>query len=313
MRSRVSLLITIALLVASELSACSPAHHARRSPHRPIPTSRAQRWIRAVDESGGRLLQVTIPGSGSGFVARKALVYLPPAAQRRNVRLPVLLLLHGEPGGPRDWIDKSTLLPILDAFAKRRHGAAPVVVMPDINGGRRADTECVSTAAGDVEKYLTSDVPAYVQAHYPVVTSRTGWAIGGVSEGGMCSIMLSLRHQNRFSVFVDISGLSRPTVGRTDNRRATLARLFAGSVSAYDRHDPLWLLARYRYPDLAGWFGTGADDSRGRAAQDRLVAAARRAGIRVVAHLEPGAHHWHVWDRALARSLPWLWTRLSRG
>ena len=245
-------------------------------------------------------------------MAREALVYLPPAARRAGVHLPVLLLLHGEPGGPKDWLDKSTLLPILDGFAKRHHGAAPVVVMRDINGARHGDTECVSTAKGDVEKYLTTDVPAYVEAHYPVTRSRTEWAVGGASEGGMCSLMLALRHGSRFTTFVDLSGLTRPTVGRTDNRSATLNQLFGGSMSAYDQHDPLWLLARHRYPDLAGWFATGADDTHARAAQNRVVVAAGRAGISTVARLEPGGHAWGVWDRALAACLPWLWARLTR-
>lgn len=314
-RSRISLLSAATLLVAGQLAACTPAHHAHGSPNRPIASGRVQRWIRNIDRSGGRLLQATIPGTTSGFVARAAPVYLPPAARQRGrrLRLPVLLLLHGEPGGPHDWIDKSTLLHALNRFANRHHGAAPVVVMPDINGARHEDSECVSTANGDVEKYLTSDVPAYVEAHYPVATSRSAWAIGGVSEGGMCSLMLALRHQDRFSAFVDLSGLTRPTLGRTDNRSATLNKLFGGSVSAYDEHDPLWLLARHRYPDLAGWFATGADDTHVRAAQEQAAAAARRAGINTVTRVEPGAHDWSVWDRALAKSLPWLWGRLTRG
>jgi S-formylglutathione hydrolase FrmB len=266
-----------------------------------------QRWIRGIDRSGGRLLRRSIPGRTSGFAARAALVYVPPAARHPDAHLPVLLLLHGEPGGPQDWIRHSTLLRSLNDFAAQHHGSAPVVVMPDINGAPHRDTECV----GDAEQYLATDVPDYVRAHFPVASSAQRWAVGGVSEGGWCSLMLALRHEQRFRSFVDLSGLTRPTVGRTDDPGATVERLFGGSRSAYRQHDPMWLLAQHRFTSLSGWFAVGARDTRAAAAQARVVSAARRAGITVSARLEPGAHDWGVWDRAITQCLPWLWARLG--
>jgi len=52
--------------------------------------------------AAGVVSTVVIPGSVSGFAARPAWVYLPPAALVRNPpALPVLVLLHGQPGSPR--------------------------------------------------------------------------------------------------------------------------------------------------------------------------------------------------------------------
>lgn len=281
--------------------------------HRPAPrAAHKQEQMRRHRPKHGRLLRRVIPGRTSGFAARKALVYLPPAAQRTGARLPVLLLLHGEPGSPSDWLRKSTVLATLSAFAKRRAGAAPIVVMPDINGGLHADTECVSTAHGNVEQYLAQDVPDYVRAHFPAAPQPARWAVGGVSEGGMCSLLLALRYPQRFPTFVDLSGLARPTLGPTDDPPRTVAGLFHGSWAAYRQHDPLWLLHRRRYPALAGWLSAGAADTRTRDALQRVAAAARRAGIRIQQQTEPGGHGWGAWDQAFRQCLPWLWTRLAR-
>lgn len=309
LRSRTTLLSVVVVLGAAVLG-----YLVVTSQHRPAhPASQVHHQLRGHRPPRGRLLRRVIPGQTSGFVGRKALIYLPPAAERPGARLPVLLLLHGEPGSPSDWLDKSTVLPTLSAFAAHHSGAAPIVVMPDINGTRQADTECVATAHGDVERYLATDVPAYVRAHFRAAAQPRRWAVGGVSEGGMCSLLLALRHPQRFPTFVDLSGLTRPTLGRTDAPRRTVAGLFGGSWATYRQHDPLWLLRRRRYPAMAGWLAAGQTDTRARAALQRVAAAAQRAGITTEQHIEPGGHGWRAWDRAIQQCLPWLWERLTRG
>lgn len=307
---RTTLLAVVVLAGVAVLTYLVTTSHAHARP--PHPARAARSAMGGHRPVHGRLVRRAIPGRTSGFAARPALIYLPPAAQRPNARLPVLLLLHGEPGGPTDWLRKSTVLSTLSAFAAHHSGAAPIVVMPDINGTRHGDTECVSTARGNVERYLTTDVPAYVLAHLPAAAHSTRWAIGGVSEGGMCSLLLALRHPQRFSTFVDLSGLTRPTLGRTDNPARTVAGLFGGSWTSYRQHDPLWLLRRDRYPTLAGWLAAGATDTDARDAQRRVATAAGRAGIAIRQRIEPGGHSWHDWDAAISQCLPWLWSRLTR-
>ena len=54
----------------------------------------------------GQVVPLTVPPTASNFSARQAQVYLPPAwfaAQRPA--LPVVMLMHGEPGDPSDWAD----------------------------------------------------------------------------------------------------------------------------------------------------------------------------------------------------------------
>lgn len=52
----------------------------------------------------GEVSKVAIPGAVSGFAAREAEVYLPPAyLSTPRARLPVLVLLAGQPASPTDW------------------------------------------------------------------------------------------------------------------------------------------------------------------------------------------------------------------
>jgi S-formylglutathione hydrolase FrmB len=312
----------IGLAVTAGCTATPPPRPLRSAPSvttRPSPTLSRRRSasasvlppaVRAAPRSGGRVVTRSIPGGSSGFRARPAIIWLPPAlATQPTWRPPVLELLHGTPGAPTNWVDLGAARTTLNAFAAAHGGRAPIVVMPDINGTARGDTECTRTPyGGNVEQYLAVDLPRWVETHYRVSSAR--WAVAGVSEGGTCSAMLALRNRSRFAVFGDLSGLARPTVGHTDDSTTTIRILFRGSRSAYDRHDPLWLLDHSRYPTLSGWIEYGADDAAVRSASTRLAAAAHTAGIDVRETAAAGRHSWSVWRPALAAMLPWLWRRI---
>lgn len=260
----------------------------------------------------GRLESLSIPGRRSGFAARRALVWLPTRVSR-GTALPVIVLLHGVPGGPGDWVRAGLAAQTATAFARRHHGVAPIIVMPDINGSSHADTECVVDAFGhSVETYLTSDVPRYVIARFHVLPPGRDWLVAGLSEGGTCAVMLALRHPALFGSFADFSGMTSPTTGRYVDPAGTTRTLFGGSRAAYDAHDPLWLLRNRRYPRMAAWFSCGAGDRMSIDAQTQLSSLARRAGLRTAVSLQPGDHQWSVWQAAFARVLPqwWRWARL---
>ncbi len=86
--------------------------------------------------SNGVVTEAAIPGNVSGFDARPATLYLPPAyLADPRAELPVLVLVAGEPGSPSDWLDSGRLATTVDAYASRHFGLAPVVVVPDALGG----------------------------------------------------------------------------------------------------------------------------------------------------------------------------------
>ena len=109
--------------------------------------------------AAGAVTEVSIPATASGFAARSAWVYVPPAyLTPSHPLLPVLMMIGGQPGGPRDWLDGGQLAQQMDAWAAAHAGLAPVVVMPDGIGSALSNPLCMNSALGQVDTYLTSDV-----------------------------------------------------------------------------------------------------------------------------------------------------------
>ncbi|NUR25792.1 MAG: esterase, partial [Catenulispora sp.] len=130
----------------------------------------------------GTLSQVSIPGTVSHFHARNAWIYLPPAYQATpRPRLPLLVLLPGQPGSPRDWIDAGGMQRILDVYAATHNGLAPVTLMPDATGSTIGNTLCMDSKLGNAETYLTTDLKNWVTAHLQVTPPGQGWSVGGFS------------------------------------------------------------------------------------------------------------------------------------
>jgi hypothetical protein len=97
----------------------------------------------------GRIATAAIPGR---FPARPAWLYLPPAYLGPvRARLPVLVLIPGQPGGPRDWLLAGRLAAVMDGFAATHDGLAPVVVVPDATGSNLGNTLCLDSRLGAAE------------------------------------------------------------------------------------------------------------------------------------------------------------------
>jgi S-formylglutathione hydrolase FrmB len=257
----------------------------------------------------GAVYQVNIPGVASGFAARPGYIYLPPAyLATPRPQLPVLVLLAGQPGDPRAWVDSGGIQAMMDAFANSHDGLAPVVVMPDDLGSEFANPLCLNSRLGNVQTYLTVDVPNWITSHLQVRPPGQGWAIGGFSEGGTCAIQLSTQAPRLYPFFVDISGQVEPTLG---SRQRTIRRAFGGDAAAFARVDPIVVLARTRFPHNAGVFVGGANDSVYTPQQRIMYLAARHAGMDVTFVDLPGGHDWRVWRGGLEHNVAWLASRLG--
>ena len=264
----------------------------------------------------GSVVSVHLPASRSHFDARPAQVDLPPAwFARPRPALPVVLLLHGTPGAPTDWVDGGEAAGTADAWAAQHGGRAPLLVMPDVNGSLTGDTECVDSPRGDAEAYLTQDVPEAVVRLVGAQPPGRGWAVAGLSEGGTCAMVLALRHPAAFAAFGQFSGLVGPRVGESDgDTAATVDQLFGGSQHAFEAHEPTSLLTdpgdRYRL--LGGWFEVGGDDAEPLTAARVLAPLAAQAGIDTCLVVVPGGQHtFAVWSTAFRDSLPFLVARLG--
>jgi len=259
--------------------------------------------------AAGKVYQVDIPGVVSGFRARPGYLYLPPAyLAAPRAQLPVLVLLAGQPGEPRNWVDSGQVQATMDGFAAAHHGLAPVVVMPDDLGSYFGNPLCLDSRLGSVQTYLTVDVPTWVTGHLQVRPPGRGWAIAGLSHGGTCAIQLATQAPRLYRFFVDISGQAGPTLG---SRQLTISRAFGGDAAAFARVDPLQVLAGTRFPRSAGVFVAGASDGIYTPQQRAVYRAARRAGMDVTFRYLPGGHDWAVGRDGLQATVGWLAGRLG--
>jgi S-formylglutathione hydrolase FrmB len=257
------------------------------------------------------VVTVTIPPTASHFATRPAYVYLPPAWFARDTpSLPTLVLLPGEPGSASDWSGDGDADNTADAFASTHHGLAPIIVMPDPDGFLTVDSECVNSRFGDAETYLVEDVPAFVRRQFHASSAPGSLAVGGLSAGGTCSVMLALRHPSVYPTFASFSGFASPQYQET-TRAQTIDTLFDGSVESFAAHDPAQILRNGHFEGVAGWFEVGAQDAEPLEAARHLQPAALRAGIATCILVRPGGHDFDLWSQALVDSFPWLSWRLG--
>ncbi|MBM9467720.1 alpha/beta hydrolase [Nakamurella leprariae] len=260
--------------------------------------------------AGGSVSEVTIPATISGWTPRPGYVYLPPAYFASNrPALPVLMMIHGQPGGPRDLLTAGQLAGIMDAFASQHGGLAPLVVMPDALGSDLDNPICADTSAGKVDTYLSQDVPAWIEQNLSYDGDTAHWAVGGFSYGGTCAIQLATKHPQLFSSFLDASGQAEPTLG---SRQETVDKLYGGDEQAFLAANPQTLLQDHRYPDSAGQFWVGANDAEYGPQAQAMYQAAQAAGMDVTIHLVDGSgHDWNVPVTALRDGMPWLAGRMG--
>ena len=265
-------------------------------------------WTAPADlPAAGKITSAAIPGTVSGFSARDAEIYLPPAyfADPRPL-LPVLVLLAGQPGAPEDWLNGGRLALTMDNFAREHAGLAPVVVVADGTGSSIANPLCVDSPLGNVDTYLSRDVPDWIDSALQIDENRAHWAIGGLSYGGTCSIQMATNHPDVYPTFLDLSGQREPTLG---DRNRTVQQAFGGDAAAFTAVNPLDLLKSRRYPDSAGIFVVGTDAKDFKPGQQEMYDAAKAAGMDVQYVEVPGGHSFEVWAEGLRRELPWLATR----
>jgi enterochelin esterase-like enzyme len=265
--------------------------------------------VPATLPSHGAVFQVAVPAPRSGFAARSAWVYVPPAyLTSHRPLLPLLLLVGGQPGTPRDWLDGGRLAQRMDAWAAAHGGLAPVVVMPDALGAATANPLCMDSALGNVDTYLSQDVVTWAAHTLQVDPDHTHWAVGGYSYGGTCALQLATAHPDLFPNFFDASGQEKPTLG---NDARTVAATFGGNQAAFDRASPLHELASRSYAGSAGYVVVGTNDPAYRPQAQQVAAAAKAAGMSITYTELPGTHNWNVWGPGLGAALPWLATHLG--
>lgn len=277
----------------------------------PFPTTSA----RALSATSGNYPQgvtavTTIPGSQSGVGPHTAFVWLPPQYFKEPTsRFPVVYLVPGTPGTPSDWSTGGNVPQT--GLANARAGRPAVIVSVSAGSNQLEDTECVNGSQGNWQTYLSEDVPNYINGNARVLQGPKNQAFAGLSMGGFCAQITTLRNPSRFGIFGNFSGTTLPTYNDG------LPALFGDqpnltqTINSY-RSD--WIIANQpQSRTVVGQVITGAQDSAGLLADEKqFVAKAQSLGMNVTMSTPPGEHTFYLWASALQTWLPWALEQMGK-
>lgn len=259
--------------------------------------------------SEGVLRKADIPGTSSGFDAREAYIYLPPAyLSPERPALPVLVLFSGQPGGPADWLTGGSLRSHMDRFSARHNGVAPVVVVVDPNGSSSGNSLCMDSRIAKADTYLSVDVPRWISETLDVGAERRNWGVGGFSFGGTCAMQLGTRHPELYSSILAFASEQEPALAK--EREKTVEASFGGDTKAFEAQTPLYLMNRHSFEGSAVHFAAGAADPEFAGYMDVLSAAARETGFEVeVRRIANSGHSWETVSKGMPDALDFLASR----
>ncbi|HUC80033.1 MAG TPA: alpha/beta hydrolase family protein [Flavisolibacter sp.] len=130
---------------------------------------------------------------------RKCVVITPGTTKKPKQAFPTLYLLHGHGGNYSNWI---TRVPQLKDYADQHN---ILIICPD---GEISSWYFDSPVDSSFryETYIAKEVPAYIEANYPVIKDRKARAISGLSMGGHGGLFLGFRHSDFFGAVGSMSG-----------------------------------------------------------------------------------------------------------
>ena len=230
-----------------------------------------------------------IPATASGFNARAAGIYLPPAALVPNApALPLVIMMMGHPGNP----DPSAIAGVLDDFAAKNKGLAPIVVVPDQLGPDGNDPACAdSKAYGNAETYVTKDVVAWATQNLHIIQDPKYWVIAGYSNGGGCAVKYLAKYPDQWKNLIDISG--EPFPGSEDPGSVT-STIYGGDTAAFEAAKPIAIMQAApagTYDGMTAVFTAGAQDPTYIQAAKDVSGEAQAVGMTVTYYEVPGAGH----------------------
>jgi enterochelin esterase-like enzyme len=238
--------------------------------------------------AGGTTWQGRIPGDP----ARAAIstIYLPPSAAPDG-RYPLLVVLHGFPGGAWSIALGLRFARSADAAIEARSAPPFVAVMP---GAARHAGEW----AGRWERWLVGRALRWARRALPISSAGAERALAGLSAGGYGAVDIGLRHPRLFGTLEAWSGYFHPF--RDGALEHAPPRVLAD-------HDPTLLLGEES--SLLRRLGTRvylSCGTRDPATLRDTLAFARDLGREGVPHelwLGPGGHNGRFWRAQLGAPL----------
>src|SRR5262245_2822098 len=263
----------------------------------------------------GTILHVSVPAPSIRGSKRSVRVYLPPsygdgAAVAR--RYPVVILLHGWPGGDGNWLGEGRAGVTLDSMIAARSIPELIALMPNANGeGFLGRSTYLNAWDGsfNIQDFIVRDLVAWADGAFRTVPDSSRRALVGLSEGGSAAVNLALRHPDAFGACASLSGEFNL------RHRFGLGAVLGpepGATRTLEENSPLHYIDRVadRARGQVIYFDCGLAESDG---LDQNRAFDRKLEELKVPHTYreyPGGHGWGYWrvhlrDALLAVTARW--------
>ncbi|MCD6051497.1 MAG: putative esterase [Verrucomicrobia bacterium] len=220
---------------------------------------------------------------------RRVHVYTPPGygTTKKKVNYPVLYLLHGSGDNDSTWVSFGRAPWIADNLIAQKKCVPMVIVMTDGHAVERRTDADRSRNIEMYEKDLLESVIPLTEANYTVKKDAENRAIIGLSMGGQQSLVVGIKHADKFAW---VGGMSSAV-------REPDATIGAALKNAAQLNKRLKVL----------WFACGIDDFllNDNRKFDSIL---NERGIRHGYKETPGNHSWPVWRKYLAEFLPMIFT-----
>jgi enterochelin esterase-like enzyme len=267
-------------------------------------------------ERQGYLVRLRVTGQRS-HLTRTVYIYLPPQYFQpafRAYRFPAIELIHGQPGGPQDWISVVGVTRAYTRLLASQRARPAVLVMPDANGGDKVSLQCLDQVGGPPDlTYLAADLPGQLAGTLRVRPPGPGWGVAGYSEGGFCAANMALRFPHRYGAAGVLSGYFAP-FGNRLSASGPMVSPFGGSSRLRQQNTPLdevRALPATVIPRF--WLAAGAADREAVADAEGFRAGLLPRQPYAPLTLTPGGGHtMTTWRAELPSMLSWMTPRLAQ-
>jgi enterochelin esterase-like enzyme len=174
----------------------------------PAASQAVRPWLAWLPTGAGRISSTSMaaPWSGGMASAVDVTVYTPPGYDPAGTRrYPVL---YEVPTSYRLWGGATNVKSALDTLIDSGSIPAMIVVFIDSAGGPFPDTECADSFDHRqwYDTFVGVTMVGWIDIHYKTIAGPAARALAGMSEGGFCAAILSLRHHTVFGTSISFSG-----------------------------------------------------------------------------------------------------------
>ena len=250
----------------------------------------------------GRLVTTTLHSGALGRRER-VLVYTPPGYSASSTRrYPVVILLHGVPGRPEEFVDHGVVGRLDRLIAT---GAIPPVIaaLPAGSDHPEDDNEWADSEVRVGERwesFLASDLVRWLDARYRTTARRAGRAIGGDSMGAFGAMNVALHHRDEFAAVSAWSGYFNANTPSVHHPGSPLWRAYSPQLYAGSLQPPL----RSLHPRISFYVGGHDQFAAENVAFDRRLTS---LGVPHRFALVRGAGHgWDLWSSHFDSELKFL-------